>query len=349
LRKIRFLVPGTKGKYLCGGLLVELQTAELLSQAATVELVTYRQREEGIPYFKDLLDLEPKGLNQDDPLWIVSWGFDAPYLLSKLHNRPSAYHAHSAGYSFDLPSGIPILAVSRNTMGYWGNRAARNPLFLVPNALAAEWSTKGKRFSTAKREIDVLVQARKCSDYVLKTLVPALEQRGLRVMVQNGWVSDLVELFNNSTVYLYDSAPYWWSRGVTEGFGLPPIEALACGCVVFSSFNHALADLMDPGFLGHQIGFGSVQADLERIMAAVHQPELWKADRDRLELLLESHSEKILLKRWIGALRAIDQHWVRVAQGAPTLPSRPSVGLRVQRLKNRAISWLSSLKLCISS
>ena len=24
-------------------------------------------------------------------------------------------------------------------------------------------------------------------------------------------------------------------------FGLPPIEALACGCVVFSSLNHALA------------------------------------------------------------------------------------------------------------
>ena len=51
-------------------------------------------------------------------------------------------------------------------------------------------------------------------------------------------------------------------------FGLPPIEALACGCVVFSSLNHALADLLDPGVkLGHQIGCASLAHDLARIEA----------------------------------------------------------------------------------
>jgi hypothetical protein len=52
-----------------------------------------------------------------------------------LRGHRVAYHAHSSGYGFDLPAGVPVLAVSRNTLGYWGARAPRNPLCLVPNAL----------------------------------------------------------------------------------------------------------------------------------------------------------------------------------------------------------------------
>ena len=120
------------------------------------------------------------------------------------------------------------------------------------------------------------MQARKSSPYVLKQLVPALRQVGLVVEVQTGWVDDLVGLFNCSTVYLYDSAEYWRGRGVTEGFGLPPLEALACGCVVFSSLNHALADYGDPGHTVHQIGCGRLDFDLERIKTAVASPQHWR-------------------------------------------------------------------------
>ena len=56
-------------------------------------------------------------------------------LVAKLKGRLVIYQAHSSGYGFDLPPGVPVLAVSRNTLGYWGDRAPRNPLFLVPNAL----------------------------------------------------------------------------------------------------------------------------------------------------------------------------------------------------------------------
>jgi glycosyltransferase involved in cell wall biosynthesis len=48
----------------------------------------------------------------------------------------------------------------------------------------------------------------------------------------------LAQLFNSSKIYLYDSAEYWVVKGLTEGLGLPPLEALACGCIVFSSVNH---------------------------------------------------------------------------------------------------------------
>ena len=306
LSPVRFLVPGTTGRFRCGGLLVELQTARLVSRIAPVEVVTYRQREPDHPFLDDLLRAEPSSAAA---LWIVSWGFDVPKLLRRLKGRPLAYHAHSSGYGFDLPPGVPVLAVSRNTLGYWGDRAPRNPLFLVPNALDPQWLERGARQSTARRPIDVLVQQRKSSRYVLQQLVPALRARGLRVEVQSGWVDDLVDLFNSATVYLYDSADYWRGRGVSEGFGLPPLEAMACGCVVFSSLNHALADSLDPGVLGHQIGCGTLEADRDRIAAAVADPAAWQADPAALRALLDSCSEQGTQRRWEAALAGIDTHW----------------------------------------
>ena len=163
---------------------MELQTARLLNRIAPVQVVTYRQREPDHPFLNDLLRAEPLG-RQDTaaaPLWIVSWGFDVPRLLRRLRGRPTVYHAHSSGYGFDLPPGVPVLAVSRNTLGYWGDRAPRNPLFLVPNALERQWLERGARPGSAaaealgpgRRPIDVLVQRRKTSGYVLEQLVPAL-------------------------------------------------------------------------------------------------------------------------------------------------------------------------------
>jgi hypothetical protein len=323
LRSIRVLVPGTTGRFRCGGLLVELQTARLLAQIARVEVVTYRQREPDHPFLADLLRQDPADCSSRSPLWLVSWGFDVPWLLRRLKGRASAYHAHSSGYGFDLPAGIPVVAVSRNTLGYWGDRAPRHPLTLVPNALEPMWLERGDRNGEAPRPIDVLVQRRKTSAYVLEKLVPALRDRGLRVEVQSGWVEDLVDLFNSAKVYLYDSAPYWRSRGVTEGFGLPPIEALACGCVVFSSVNHALADNLDPGRIGHQLGAGTLEADLERITAAVQAPVAWRAEPDGLGRLLHACSEQTQITRWQDALEQMNQHWDRVAAGASPLPSPP--------------------------
>jgi len=311
-------VPGTTGRFRCGGLLVELQCARLLAELVPTQLVTYRQREPDHPFLADLLRQEAA---PGRALWIVSWGFDVPRLLARLRGRPVAYHAHSSGYGFDLPAGVPVLAVSRNTLGYWGDRAPRSPLLLVPNALEPKWLERGRRHGDGERPIDVLVQRRKSSAYLLKQLVPALRARGLVVQVQEGWVDDLVELFNSAKVVLYDSADYWRGRGVSEGFGLPPIEALACGCVVFSSFNHALADSLDPGVLGHQIGAGSLAGDIERIEAAAADPDRWRPTPAALAPLLKGCSEAALRARWAPALAEVNGHWDRLLAGEPPLRS----------------------------
>jgi len=342
LPRIRFLVPGTSGKYRCGGLLVELQTARILSRLIPTDVVTYRRREPAHPFLADLLRTEDAA----EPVrWIVSWGFDVPALLRKLKGRSVLYHAHSCGYDFDLPPGVPVVAVSRNTLGYWGNRAPRNPLFLVPNALDSQWVERGARGQKKQRAIDVLVQRRKNSAYVLEQLVPALRAVGLRVDVQDGWVDDLVGLFNEATVVLYDSADYWRSRGLTEGFGLPPIEALAAGCVVFSSFNHALADLLEPGTVGHQIGCGRLSADVERICAAVRCPADWLPDSTRLEMLLDGVSEESALEGWRRVLSSLGV----VERGSdPPLISLSSWRLRWRqrrhRLMERWARWLGALQ-----
>ncbi len=326
---VRFLVPGTSARFRCGGLSVEQQTARLVANLCPTELVTYRERSPEHPYLDDCLRLEPP-----DPrvLWVVSWGFDVPGLIQRLKSRRVAYHAHSSGYGFNLPPGVPVLAVSGNTLGYWGNKAPRNPLLLVPNALGQAWLDRGDRSIGQRRPIDVLVQARKSSPYVLKQLVPALQQAGLVVEVQTGWVDDLVGLFNGSTVYLYDSAEYWRGRGVTEGFGLPPLEALACGCVVFSSLNHALADYGDPGHTVHQIGCGRLGFDLERIKAAVASPQHWRPAGDRLEVLLQKCSEASLLERWRDAFVHLEA--LEAASG-PFLGTPPTWRLRLQQLFTR--------------
>jgi len=105
LRPLRFLVPGTTGRFRCGGLQVELQTAQLTAGLVATELVTYRQREPGRPFLADILRGEP---SPGEALWIVSWGFDVPQLLRRLKGRPVAYHAHSSGYGFALPAGVPV-------------------------------------------------------------------------------------------------------------------------------------------------------------------------------------------------------------------------------------------------
>lgn len=311
LRKLYFLVPGTTQGFYGGGLFAELQTVQLAQQICDAQVVTYRQRESEHLFIDDVLQQLSDSGQSNQAIFVVSWGFDVPKLLKKLRPHPVVYHSHSTGYGFRVPPSVPIIAVSRNTMSYWGHAAPNAPIFLLPNCISDEAS-----HHNLERDIDVLVQARKSSEYLTQQLVPALQNK-CKVVVIDRFVDDLMALFNRSKVYLYDSAEYWVQYRLTEGFGLPPMEAIACGCNVFSSVNHALADYLDPGFNCHKIGTYATGYDVQQILKVVQN---WQPHPD-LDKLLAPYREPQVVPRFQIILEEINQFFDYQQKHPSDIPS----------------------------
>ena len=110
-------------------------------------------------------------------------------------------------------------------------------------------------------------------------------------------------LFNRAKVYLYDSAEYWSQYRLTEGFGLPPMEALACGCQVFSSLNHALADYLDPGINCHKIAGYATGYDVQRIAKVL---DSWQPS-DLPDSFFQTYRSEQLLPRLENILVDLNQ------------------------------------------
>ncbi|NJN58507.1 MAG: glycosyltransferase [Leptolyngbyaceae cyanobacterium SL_5_9] len=321
MRKLYFLVPGTGGRFACGGLWAELRTLHLAQQVCSAEVVTYRQREKETLFLDDVLQEKP--LKRD--IFVISWGFDVPKLAARLKSYNVIYHAHSAEYGFKLPSSVPIITVSRNTMGYWGQRSPHSLIYYLPNQISDQFHNLN-----LERDIDVLVQMRKSSEYLLKELVPALQQK-CNVTVVSSYVEDLARLFNRAKVYLYDSAEYWAMQGVTEGFGLQPMEAIACGCQVFSSVNGGLSDYLDPGFNCHKIAGYSKEFDIQRILKVIHS----SAPVTLPESFFAEYRTENIIKRLERILADINHFFDYEAQYSSNIQALTS--LRLTKLRTQRI------------
>jgi glycosyltransferase involved in cell wall biosynthesis len=325
MRKLYFLVPGTGGKFACGGLWAELKTLNLAQQLCRAELVTYRQQEENTLFIDDLL----KQKNLEDVIFVISWGFDVAKLAAKLKPYHVIYHAHSAGYRFRLPASIPIITVSRNTMGYWGQRSPNSLIYYLPNHISNDFQNL-----ELERDIDILVQARKSSQYLIQELVPVLKQ-WCHVVVVDSYVDDLAKLFNRAKIYLYDSAEYWAQQRVSEGFGLQPMEALACGCQVFSSVNGGLSDYLDPGFNCYKIAGYSKEYDIQRILNVLNHHSTAIALSERF--FAEYRADNIV-KRFKVILEDINDFFDHKNQYPSHIQNLTNIyiaKLRIQRLFNK--------------
>lgn len=324
MRKLYFLVPGLGGKFSCGGLWAELKTLKLAQQICEAVAVTYRQREPGTLFLEDVL----QSSHLENAIFVVSWGFDVPKLVSQLSAQNVVYHAHSAGYGFKLPASIPIVTVSRNTMGYWGQLAPHSLIYYLPNQISDEFCNL-----QGDREIDVLVQARKSSEYLLRDLIPTL-QRQCRVHVVDAYVEDLPGLFNRAKVYLYDSAEYWAQQKVSEGFGLQPMEAMACGCQIFSSVNGGLSDYLDPGFNSYKIAGYSRDYDVQRILKAI---DTFAALSVPTQLFDEYRTENILrrFKMILDDINGFFDHKQHYPPNIKALTGVRLAKLKMQRIMNK--------------
>ncbi len=322
MRQLYFLLPGTSKKFACGGLWAELKTLDLAKEICPAEVVTYRQRESQTLFLEDLL-ANPKNLR--DTIFVMSWGFDVAKLAQRLKAFNLIYHAHSSDYGFQLPARVPIVTVSRNTMGYWGQQSPNSLIYYLPNEISDLFHNQHQ-----SRDIDVLVHARKSSEYLLNALVPALEQK-CKVMVVRGFVDDFAAVLNHAKVYLYDSAEYWALQGVSEGFGLQPLEALACGCQVFSSVNGGLSDYLDPGFNSYKIAGYSVEYDLQRILRVIQT----STPSPDVEMLLAEYRQNNIIQRLTVILNDINEFFDSMNNDHQPIP--PLTPTRLLRMKGQIL------------
>ena len=324
MRKLLFLLPGTTKQFFAGGLSAELKTMAIAQKICPTAVVTYRSREPDKLFLDDVL-ANPQ---YRDCIFVCSWGFDVPRLIQQLGNRFVVYHAHSTRYGFRVPPRVPIIAVSKNSMGYWGEKALSSLIYYLPNEISPDFENR-----QLARDVDVLVQSRKSSEYLLQQLVPAL-QKQCNVVLLDSYVEDLIGLFNRSKVYLYDSAEYWGRYRLTEGFGLPPMEALACGCQVFSSVNHALADYLDPGFNCQKISGYATEYDVQRILRTV---QTWQSAQTPADFFAPYRTESLLprVRTILQDINAFFDYLPNTQTDIPQLTRSRVAYLTLKRIVNR--------------
>jgi len=278
MRKIYFLFPGMKIN--AGGHLAQVKLFEIVKLICPSEAVTYETREDGVLFLDTVLEQE---VGQDS-IFIIHWGPHITELLQLLAGKNIVYVSYTTGYGFRLPPDVPIIAGSKHTQAYWGRYSPNSLLYYLPCTISDNFKNHHKN-----RDIEILVQKRKSSRYLLDELVPQLQAHA-SVTVLDSWVDDFAEILNRSKIYLYDSSEYWGQLSISEGFGLPPLEALACGNTVFSSVNDALSDYLDPGFNCQKLRVYSTKYDVDRILKAVKE---WQDITPWIDPAQEYRHEKI--------------------------------------------------------
>ena len=275
-----------------GGHIAQLKFMSIAQSLCSVQPVTYRRKEKDVLFLDEVI----KDISAANNIYVIHWGPDIPQLLTKLKHFNVVYFAHSTGYKFKIPQKVPIITVSKHSQAYWGRFAPNNLIFYLPNEISDKYYNQHR-----ERSIDVLVQKRKSSQYLIEKLVPALNPHCNLTLIDY-WVDDLATIFNQTKVYLYDSTEYWVQAKASEGFGLPPLEAMACGCTIFSSINDALSDYLDPLFNCYKLRVYSQEYDVQRILSAV---ENWH-DREDIDLV-NNYRLPLIKERFCQILTEINQ------------------------------------------
>lgn len=286
IRKIHLLLPGlTKHAWVKGGAIIARKAMELLSPTIATQTVTYIDREDGTPYLDEVL-VEASA----DDLFIMTWGPHVNELAPRLAGRRFVYYAQSPGWDIRLPVHVPIICLSRYLMAFWMAEAPYNPIFLLPPVLEPECHNTG-----LERDIEVLYLSRKSTKYLSDHLMPALE-KVCHVHTVDGFIprNELFELYNRSKVYVYSSAP--WSTGWVEGFGFQPLEALVCGCEVFSNLHGGLSDYLEPSMAGNKLETISLDYDVSRVQTAVDEHSSLDNEREIRHLVDTYSAEKFHIR-----------------------------------------------------
>lgn len=240
------LVPGLSDRFRSGGLLVIKDVAKLLKNSGiNVEFITTHEICPGAKSPNDFVFKIPNSI------FLVTWGplVEKHIKLIKKHN-PNAkiiYYAQSFGWNIKLPPDAPIVCVSRFVMAQWVLRSPENPCAYIPPPLNPCFA-----FKDVAREIDVLIHIRKQNKYCLSKLLPAIKKEKIRIEAIGDWIpqENFAALLNKTKIFLYitDFHKVGFRRRLPgEGFGLPALEACACGAMVASNLLGGVTDFLTPG------------------------------------------------------------------------------------------------------
>jgi hypothetical protein len=125
------------------------------------------------------------------------------------------------------------------------------------------------------------------------------------------------------------------------------MEALACGCQVFSSINGGLSDYLDPGFNCHKIAGYSIEYDLQRILKTIDPAVTDKSPSLSPPLIAEYRPENIVrrLQVILEDVNAFFDCKEQLSSRIPRLTKARVLQLRGQRIFDKLKQKLGSSKI----
>lgn len=258
--------------------------------------------------FKKIADVSRM---QPPTLFFVTWGPLITKHVELIHRAyPDAriiYYAQSFGWDIKIPAKIPIVCVSRYVMSQWALYAPENFCAYIPPPLQPCFHLQENARNAEGRDIDILVHMRKQNEYCLKKLIPALQTVGYRLQTINEWIPQerFANLLNRTKIFLYVTALHraGFRRYLPgEGFGLPALEALACGALVGSNLLGGVTDFLTPGENCVKLQNGDLKFDLRQIK---HALENFEVNEKVAVAIAEEYSSETVGKKWRNLLGLI--------------------------------------------
>ena len=321
-----FLQPSMEDPfYTVGGWQIFNRACELAGRMRETELVTYRHREAGHRYLDDV----PRSELNEGIVWVY-WSAHVRELAERLAGcRRVVLYGMNEDYGKRFgqvtPPRWPIVALSRFIAAHY---AVRDPWRLIHHLGPALHPNAANR--RGPRDIDVLVHVRKTTSYLRNELIPALEGR-LSVRVLREWVpqEEMLALLNRSRTYLYWVHKQIQGMWIYEGFGMQPLEAIACGATPVANAYGGLSDYLEAPYNSRKIGVHSLEYDVLQIERAAREHDGGNPDEERLRQLYDE-------ERFARVFEAIERdllfYFERCPPGPPQVfdiePRRPPLHRR---------------------
>ncbi|MBI2453553.1 glycosyltransferase [Candidatus Peregrinibacteria bacterium] len=144
--------------------------------------------------------------------------------------------------------------------------------------------------------------------------MPALHATSLSIKICDSWVpqGEFAALLTRAKIFLYMTAAHkagFFRRLPAEGFGLPALEAAACGAVVASNLLGGVTDFLTPGENCIKLPTGSLAHDATEIQLAVKN---YNTDEVSARAIQNAYGPEAAAKKWVSFFHSLDYNTERL-------------------------------------